>query len=293
MRIGCRVAPSRSRLIDDDNAAMLDFFRPPPDVSHWIEGGVVVRLGPAAGVSCFPAMPHAMLTMRLMRLSGHAASALCPPITFHALSTVPVVHPHAGDLVALGLLVRPAAAACLLGAAGAVVTNQVLPWSALAGANEAARLEEEIDGSTNDTARLRALTASLRRTMARVSQQRDLVYAHLCDAVGLHGAQAGDHLGLGRRHLERRCRAVLGLAPKQFHRLTRFHRALSAAVAGGASALAEIAVDAGFYDQSHMARDARLLAGEPLRALVSAAQPQSPWWPLAARRSVQPPNAIA
>lgn len=265
---------------------MLQVFRPPPDAAPWIDGLVVVRLRADAAASRFPAMPHAMLTMRLVHGADQsvAAKALSGPATFHTLSTQPVAYPHAGEITALGLLIRPAAAACLLGHAGGAVADQVLDWGLLAGANEAARLLDDVDGARTDIERLQFLLASFRRALAAASPERGVALAGLCDAVGLLGAQAGDRLGLGRRQLERRCQAVLGVAPKQFQRLARFHQALSTAVATGTARGAQAALDAGFYDQSHLARDARHLAGAPMSALLSAARPHSAWWPLATRR---------
>ena len=264
---------------------MLEFVRAGAEVSRWIDGAVIVRLGPGTGVSRFPAMPHAMLTMRLARSAGRSelSAALCPPVTFHTLTTGPVAYVHEGGITALGLLVRPEAAACLLGEASGAIVDQVLPWSVLAGAPEASRLEEGIDRSGNDNARIDALIDSFCRTMSAVSRGRDQAYSRLCAALGRHGALAGNELGIGRRQIERRCNAVLGLAPKQFQRIVRFHQALSMAVSGNASRLTTLAHDAGFYDQSHLARDARLLAGATLGQLQSQARPDLSWWPLAAR----------
>lgn len=266
---------------------MMQVFRAPADVAHWIEGAVVIRLG-SAGTSHFPALPHAMLTMRLVPLEHRPAdaAALCGPITFHTITTEPAVYAHAGRITAMGLLVRPAAAACLLGHATGAMVDRVLPWNALAGTSEAARLEDEVESAGSDIARLQALLASFRRTMSAVSRGRDAGFERLCTAIGLHGAQAHEHLGLGRRQLERHCQAVLGIAPKQFQRLTRFHKALSMAVTHGASHMAQLAAEAGFYDQSHLGRDARELAGESMGRLLSAARPDSTWWSLASRRSL-------
>lgn len=267
---------------------MLQVLSAPADLAHWIEAAVVIRLGPAPGESRFPALPHAMLTMRLAKPAGQPAATelLCPPVTFHTLSTVPVAHAHAGGLTALGLLVRPQAAACLLGAASGAVVDAVLPWAVLAGAAEAARLEEAVHRADSDVTRVQALEGSFRRAMQAVACGRDVAYARLCAAVGGQGALAADALALGRRQLERRCRAVLGVTPKQFQQLVRFRRALTVALAGGPPRLAAVAHDAGFYDQSHLARDARRLAGAPLTTLVSQAQPGSAWWPLATRAAV-------
>ena len=44
---------------------------------------------------------------------------------------------------------------------------------------------------------------------------------------------------------------------------------------------AELALRHGYYDQAHLARDLRLLAGDPLTQLLAqAAQPVSEQWPL-------------
>jgi hypothetical protein len=143
---------------------MLEFVRAGAEVSRWIDGAVIVRLGPGTGVSRFPAMPHAMLTMRLARSASRSklSAALCPPVTFHTLTTGPVAYVHEGGITALGLLVRPEAAACLLGEASGAIVDQVLPWSVLAGAPEASRLEEGIDRSGNDNARIDASIKPIR-----------------------------------------------------------------------------------------------------------------------------------
>lgn len=272
----------------------MQVFRPPPEAARWIDGAVAVRLSAAHTTSRFPAMPHAMLTLRLLHGADGARQppVLAGPVSFHTLSTRPVTHLHAGEITALGLLVRPAAAACLLGQATGALADRVLDWQDLAGAHEAARLEHELDRARTDLQRLRLLLDSLRRALAVASRGRDTALARLCQAVGLLGAQAGDPLGLGRRQLERRCQAVLGVAPKQFQRLVRFQHALSAAVAGGPQRLAEAALDAGFYDQSHLGRDARQLAGAPVGRLLAAARPDSPWWSLATRRLLDDPQGV-
>ena len=273
---------------------MLQVFRPPPDAAHCIDGAVAVRLSAARTTSRFPAMPHAMLTLRLLHAANGSpdAQGLAGPVSFHTLSTRPVIHLHAGEITALGLLVRPAAAACLLGHATGALVDQVLDWQHLAGAPEAARLEHELAQARTNLQRLRLLLDSFRRALAAAARERNADLARLCQAVGLLGAQAGDQLGLGRRQLERRCQAMLGVAPKQFQRLVRFQHALSTAVAGGPQRMAEAALDAGFYDQSHMAREARLLAGAPVGRLLAAARPDSPWWSLATRRLLNGPHVM-
>lgn len=106
----------------------------------------------------------------------------------------------------------------------------------------------------------------------------------LCQAVGHQGAGAATALGLGQRQLERRCRALLGMTPKQMQRITRLHGLLSGALRQQRLPDVDAALAAGYYDQSHLARDARLLTGATLRELLHQAQPEGAWWPLQAQR---------
>jgi AraC-like DNA-binding protein len=64
------------------------------------------------------------------------------------------------------------------------------------------------------------------------------------------------------RHLERVFREHIGVTPKTFARLARLSRALDLSQRSRNSDWAEIALAAGFYDQSHMVRDFRSLTGE-------------------------------
>jgi transcriptional regulator GlxA family with amidase domain len=63
------------------------------------------------------------------------------------------------------------------------------------------------------------------------------------------------------RQLERRFLIEVGLTPKRLARLVRFQSALSCLPAAPSAATA--ALDCGFFDQPHMLRDFRSLAGAP------------------------------
>ena len=64
------------------------------------------------------------------------------------------------------------------------------------------------------------------------------------------------------RHLERVFREHVGVSPKAFARLARLSRALDLSQKSPTLDWAEIAVAAGFYDQSHLVRDFRSMTGE-------------------------------
>ncbi len=73
--------------------------------------------------------------------------------------------------------------------------------------------------------------------------------------------------GWSGRHLTSRFRAETGLTPKTAARVIRFHRArhlLAAHVAAGEPVrLADLAMTCGYFDQAHLAREFRALAGVP------------------------------
>lgn len=209
-----------------------------------------------------------------------------PAATFHTLSTAPTRFLHEGAVQAVGLLVRPEAGACLLGASTGALIDQVLPWAALVGEAEAARLEDEARSARGQAQQVQALLGSFRRALqCDVHAARRPALALLCEAVANAGAGAAAGLGIGERQLERRFLAGLGLSPKRFHRLARLHRTLGAAL-GGETLGAALALDAGYCDQSHLARELRLLAGAPLRQLLAEAHPDSPRWTLASGRQL-------
>ena len=70
-------------------------------------------------------------------------------------------------------------------------------------------------------------------------------------------------LGLGERQLERRFLARVGVTPKAWATLRRFERAVTLARALPTTPLTNVALDAGYYDQSHFIRDVRRRAGQP------------------------------
>jgi AraC-like DNA-binding protein len=80
-------------------------------------------------------------------------------------------------------------------------------------------------------------------------------------------AEFADAAGVGDRQLRRSCQKHAGLGPKQLARILRFRHA-SAALRGGVANLAGLALDCGYYDQAHLIRDFRALAGtSPLKYL--------------------------
>jgi AraC-like DNA-binding protein len=79
--------------------------------------------------------------------------------------------------------------------------------------------------------------------------------------------------GWSPRHLGEQFRAETGLSPKAGARVVRFdwarRRLLGRQAEGGRVVLADLATECGYYDQAHLARDFRDLAGCPPSALLA------------------------
>ncbi len=75
--------------------------------------------------------------------------------------------------------------------------------------------------------------------------------------------------GLGDRQFRRACVRQSGLGPKQLSRILRFRHALRL-LRDRAQNLAGLALECGYYDQAHMIRDFRLLAGTSPRRYLCA-----------------------
>jgi AraC-like DNA-binding protein len=71
-----------------------------------------------------------------------------------------------------------------------------------------------------------------------------------------------DETGRSRRHVTDAFRRQLGVTPKAYARLQRFQHASSLLLGpAGAPSLADVAMAAGYYDQSHLTREFAALAG--------------------------------
>jgi AraC-like DNA-binding protein len=109
----------------------------------------------------------------------------------------------------------------------------------------------------------RAVVAGLRRE--RLDPAVPAVVAGLWRGEPV--AELARRFGLTERSLHRRSVAAFGYGPKTLQRVLRFQHALRL-VRGGRS-YADAAVEAGYADQPHLAREVRALAGVPLKTLLA------------------------
>ncbi len=74
-------------------------------------------------------------------------------------------------------------------------------------------------------------------------------------------------LNISQRTMERLFLSHIGVTPKFFSRICRFHQAMDHLKKGGQEDLARLALDCGYYDQSHLCLEIKRFTGLTPRAL--------------------------
>jgi AraC-like DNA-binding protein len=163
----------------------------------------------------------------------------------------------------------------VLGTPASTIADRIVPLEDLWGAAAARRLVDRLFSARDliDAAAILEMEIADRFAAARGRGDRGDRSQLVLNAAGrLSGANvnavAAD-LGVSERHLRRVFREAVGVSPKAFTRLTRFHRALRAAREDRHTNWASIAAAAGYYDQAHLIAEFRAIAGAPPRAFLN------------------------
>jgi AraC-like DNA-binding protein len=94
------------------------------------------------------------------------------------------------------------------------------------------------------------------------SAEIDFALCHFeCNPVAASVRDTAHRIGWSERRFSQVFREEVGLAPKVWCRVQRFQRAVRVLHAGGDIRWAELALDCGYYDQSHFANEFRAFAG--------------------------------
>lgn len=167
-----------------------------------------------------------------------------------------------------GVRLTPLGAFKVFGVPARELTNGLVDLAALVD-HEAESLRDQLLSEPDPAGRLAALETFLIHRIARGPLWHDGAVLAWRMLKHFHGAvridAAADAAGLSARQLGRVFSEQVGLTPKATARLLRFERAMHLIRASDA-ALADIAFDTGYADQSHLSRDFQDLAGASPRA---------------------------
>lgn len=156
-----------------------------------------------------------------------------------------------------------------LGAPARELAGRTIPLDALWGQADAVRLREQLHASrTVEDAASKLERALSHRALSRPKTPRSLVLTAARRLTHVPVRAVADELGVSERHLRRVFLEALGLSPKAFAKLSRFHRALQAAREKHRASWASIASAVGYYDQAHLIAEFRSIAGTTPQLLV-------------------------
>ncbi len=198
------------------------------------------------------------------------------------LHSVPALITHAGAQSGIQVALRPLGARALLGVPAGELAGLDIPAEAVLG-GVCAELRDRVRAAAGWPERFAVLDGILLRRAAEtshpptagpaaVSPEVSWAWRELLAAGGtVRVSELAAGTGWSGRHLTSRFRAEIGLTPKAAARVIRFDRArkllvrklAGATAAGGGYLLADLAADCGYFDQAHLAREFRALAGCP------------------------------
>lgn len=192
-------------------------------------------------------------------------------------SARPVVLTMRGHMQGLSITLHPGATLGLFGVPADALTGRTVPWDDIVG--KARRdMPERLAAAADDAARVALVLTSLRQ-MYRTpdpSSRRLVDRAASClrdDAGGMSVRALAAEMDLSERRLQQVFASQLGLAPSVWRRLQRLHGAMRLLRRAGTPQWTQIALCAGYYDQSHLINEFRALCGltpqQFLRRVVS------------------------
>jgi len=175
----------------------------------------------------------------------------------------------------MGMRLRPAGAYALLGRPVSEITGLSVDLADLIGP-ASTELAGCCAAATDVADRFRIVAGWMVGRVARHHGMADVVawaVGRIDDSGGTVPITAlREHAGLSKTRMVGMFREQVGLAPKVYARVVRFHHTL-AMLQGGAARLTDVALDARFYDQPHMNAEFRALGGLTPREFLAARHP--------------------
>ncbi|HSI56404.1 MAG TPA: helix-turn-helix domain-containing protein [Ideonella sp.] len=190
--------------------------------------------------------------------AGRAAMAIGPSIK-------PAVLRLSGRMAGMAVTLRPGAAAVLLGLPAGEMAELAVPLQELWGRGDAQGLAD-LAALPDDASRIRAVQQALLLRLQRARPSDPRLAVHALQALTRTAGRAkvrdvASSVGVGERRLQQLFDAHIGLSPRSWSRLARLHQCLRELRRQPGKAWPEVALDGGFFDQSHLINEFRALCG--------------------------------
>lgn len=137
----------------------------------------------------------------------------------------------------------------------------------------ASEVRERLGNVRNEPARVALLWRLLRNRLTR-SETPDAAVQHSVQLIESARGQGPIEnfmpSGVGERQWQRRFLQSSGFSPKAFARITRLQYLIRLFESGPIGSWADLAIEAGFYDQSHLVNEFRSFSGQSPEAYFQA-----------------------
>ena len=167
------------------------------------------------------------------------------------------------DFCLFGVCLFPYAIPAILGLPTSELSNQGVDAGTLLG-NEGRLLEQKIYGATDHQQRAKFVSQFVLNRLAKSQETTNPVFDSirqiLFSPTALSVPTLSDNCYLSRRQFERKFLHYAGYSPKQFQKIARFNAVIKQ-FEKRPKTLTEMAIDCGYYDQSHFIHDFQLFSG--------------------------------
>lgn len=163
---------------------------------------------------------------------------------------------------------HPGTAKAVLGVSADAIAGRVVELDDLWGNAATQQLLDQLAAARSTIEAARMLESAITERAVDTNSS-GLVLQAVKRLASMNVSAVAADLGVSERHLRRVFKEAVGVSPKDFARLVRFDRALSAAQGDSQLNWASIAAASGYYDQAHLIGEFHSISGVTPRALLS------------------------
>jgi AraC-like DNA-binding protein len=172
-----------------------------------------------------------------------------------------VMHYRQGAYSTINVILKPHALNAVLGINASTLSNEYVPLSEFADNDLAGQLVETVE----EEGQIALLTNFLVSLLEQAKHRDEAIEAGLQfvqqNIASVTVKDVFDHLSLSERQFQRRFSQTVGITPRSYIRVRRFHEAIRLIKSGHYERLTDVAYALNYYDQSHLIRDIKAFSG--------------------------------